>query len=85
MVSLGLGSMILTLTKEHESALQWFENHAGQTLTWSEIAANAETGVRLATLAKGIYKPAYTDYAFFRRSQRSSAASKSAINSASFR
>jgi hypothetical protein len=48
---------------DHRAALCWFRDHCGQTLAWSEIAANAETGVRLATLAKGIYKPAYTDYA----------------------
>ena len=63
MVAPDLESAISKLTREHERALRWFENHTGQTLAWSEIAANTETGVRLATLAKGIYKPAYTDYA----------------------
>jgi putative restriction endonuclease len=63
MATPNMEAIITKLTAQHESALRWFETHTGQTLAWSEIAANAETGVRLATLAKGIYKPAYTDYA----------------------
>lgn len=51
------------LTDEHRQALTWFSENAGSTCAWREIAAQADSGNRLATLAKGIYKPAYTDYA----------------------
>lgn len=38
----------------HREALTWFEERAGQTVSWPEPLPN---GQRLATLAKGIYKP----------------------------
>lgn len=39
---------------------RWFIEHAGATLPWSKISANSP---RVATQAKGIYKPADSDYA----------------------
>lgn len=51
------------ISNEHRAALTWFAEHAGEIVTWREIEAQADLGNRLATLAKGIYKPAYTDFA----------------------
>ena len=51
------------ISNEHRAALTWFADHAGEIVTWREIEAQAALGNRLATLAKGIYKPAYTDFA----------------------
>lgn len=47
----------------HRQALNWFNEHRGQQLTWSEIKSQADKGTRLVNQAKGIYKPAYTDLA----------------------
>ncbi|MEO9823127.1 MAG: hypothetical protein ABJF50_01760, partial [Paracoccaceae bacterium] len=47
----------------HRQALNWFNEHRGQQLTWSEIKSQADEGTRLVNQAKGIYKPAYTDLA----------------------
>lgn len=44
-------------------ALQWFLDNAGHVRSWRDIQLQADVGNRLATQAKGIYKPAYTDYA----------------------
>lgn len=48
---------------EHATALRWFLENAGRTVSWFAITANANDGARLVTQAKGIYKPHYTDYA----------------------
>jgi hypothetical protein len=48
---------------EHRHALQWFEDNTGLVLPWRELQQQADDGNRVATLAKGIYKPAYSDYA----------------------
>jgi len=47
----------------HRQALQWFNDHRGQRVSWLKIKAHAENGARLVNQAKGIYKPAYTDLA----------------------
>ncbi len=54
---------IKQLGAEHRAALKWFAQNAGAIMPWREIEAQADQGRRLATLAKGIYKPAYTDFA----------------------
>ena len=51
------------LISQHKSALDWFLTNAGLIRSWREIEKQADNGRRLATLAKGIYKPAYTHYA----------------------
>jgi hypothetical protein len=51
------------ISNEHRAALSWFADHADEIVTWREIESQADLGNRLATLAKGIYKPAYTDFA----------------------
>ena len=48
---------------EHAAALHWFREHSGTTVSWSAMDDQADSGVRLAARAKGIYKPHYTDYA----------------------
>lgn len=52
-----------SLTDGHQIALKWFSDHAGEFVPWLEIQAFAQTGARLVTQAKGIYKPGYTVYA----------------------
>ncbi|MGO4438566.1 HNH endonuclease [Rhizobium sp. RAF56] len=51
------------ITAEHRIALDWFRKNAGRAVSWAEMQAYADTGARLVNQAKGIYKPAYTDYA----------------------
>jgi hypothetical protein len=48
---------------EHLLALQWFQRQAGKIVSWAEITDHADSGARLVTQAKGIYKPHYTDFA----------------------
>lgn len=53
-----------TLTKQlphrHQRALRWFRDAAGQTVSWLNPMAD---GTLLVTRAKGIYKPAWSEYA----------------------
>ena len=58
-----LSNILNQLTAEHANALNWFHNHAGQTIPWSEIKGHVDLGARLVNQAKGIYKPHYTEYA----------------------
>ncbi len=50
-----------SLSGLHQRALSWFSRHAQVDLPWD--ALELEEGQRLATAAKGIYKPAGSDYA----------------------
>lgn len=54
---------IESISDQQRIALQWFLDNAGHIRSWRDIELEADAGNRLATLAKGIYKPAYTDYA----------------------
>tara|TARA_R110000796_G_scaffold102920_1_gene211978 strand:- start:1852 stop:2805 length:954 start_codon:yes stop_codon:yes gene_type:complete len=47
----------------HKEALSWFEEFRGRRVKWAVIKEHAELGARLVNQAKGIYKPAYTDFA----------------------
>lgn len=47
----------------HRVALHWFQEHQSEVVLWSVIQEFSKTQSRLANLAKGIYKPEYTDYA----------------------
>ncbi|MDE4096749.1 HNH endonuclease [Phaeobacter gallaeciensis] len=60
-----LNSFLEGLPETHAASLQWFEDRKGQRVSWAEMKelAEQEGGMRLSTAAKGIYKPAYTDYA----------------------
>jgi len=48
------------LSARHRMALEWFAEHAGQEVPWPRPLPD---GTRLVTLAKGIYKPAGSEFA----------------------
>lgn len=50
-------------TGEHLIALQWFREHAGQEVAWSDMQDFSNNHVRIVNQAKGIYKPAVAEYA----------------------
>ncbi|MCA0939330.1 HNH endonuclease [Salipiger pacificus] len=52
-----------TLLERHRKSLRWFEENRKRRVSWEEIKAQASNGTRLVTQAKGIYKPAYTEFA----------------------
>jgi len=54
---------IATIDQQQRIALQWFFDNAGHVRSWRDVEHQADAGNRLATRAKGIYKPAYTEYA----------------------
>lgn len=47
----------------HRTALQWFNDHAGNEVSWASMQEYSETSVRIVNQAKGIYKPADSTYA----------------------
>ena len=49
-----------SLSGRHRSALEWFEQHAGEEVPWPRPLSD---GTLLATRAKGIYKPAWSEFA----------------------
>lgn len=49
-------------TGKHRVALDWFNEHKGEIITWSDIQEFSADHSRLINQAKGIYKPKYTDY-----------------------
>ena len=51
---------ILRLPTQHQTALRWFLDHRGKTTPWPNALPD---GTLLATRAKGIYKPAWSEYA----------------------
>jgi hypothetical protein len=53
---------VLRDEEEHLTALKWFLENQGKTISWSSIQEYSHNVVRLANQAKGIYKPRYTDY-----------------------
>ena len=48
------------VTEPHQVALQWFATHAGQERPCLDLLPD---GTLLASKAKGIYKPGWTQYA----------------------
>ncbi|MCR6670729.1 HNH endonuclease [Devosia ginsengisoli] len=71
---------IAIIGNQQRTALQWFMDNAGQVRSWRDIELEADEGNRLATLAKGIYKPAYTKYALsIRQTLTSSYADKDVV------
>jgi hypothetical protein len=48
------------LSAQHQRALQWFSDNAGAEITWPRAL---EDGTIVATKAKGIYKPQWSEYA----------------------
>ena len=61
----GLGAELYGLTYDHRRALQWFARNRGLRVSWPEELPG---GILLATRAKGIYKPAWSEYALSIRS-----------------
>ena len=59
-----LTKAIARVDGEHAIALNWFHEHTGQTVAWSDTRqfADLDEGARLVNQAKGIYRPHYTDY-----------------------
>ena len=55
-----LSQPLLKLDKKHRYLLQWFFDHNGQTVPWSDLV---DPEFRLANRAKGIYKPQGMEYA----------------------
>ncbi len=56
----GRTSLLATLPSRHRQALMWFSDNAGTDQPWPEPLSD---GTFLATRAKGIYKPSWTQYA----------------------
>ncbi len=54
-----LASALLRLEPRHRELLDWFQAHAGEKVPWS---AFSDPDFRLASLAKGIYKPSGMKY-----------------------
>ena len=52
--------LLSRLPEQHRAALYWFEWHRGTVQPWPDKLAD---GTLLATKAKGIYKPAWSEYA----------------------
>lgn len=52
--------MVRSLSKRHMNALGWFARHAGTVQPWPKPLRD---GTLLATKAKGIYKPEWSEYA----------------------
>lgn len=59
----GLEQTIQKLDERHKTALRWFHANRGRTVLWQDLQDLSTSGPRLVNQAKGIYKPAYTEYA----------------------
>ena len=53
-------SFLPALPPRHRAALEWFDQHAGQEVPWPRPL---QDGTLLASKAKGIYKPQWSEYA----------------------
>jgi putative restriction endonuclease len=60
---ISLGQALGRAEGEHRIALEWFRENAGRRVPWSEITDDTAIGARIATQAKGIYKPEGIDFA----------------------
>lgn len=58
-----LSHLLGKLEERHRRALLWFVEHAGTVQRWPQPLLLPEGGTFLATKAKGIYKPAWSQYA----------------------
>ena len=54
---------MVKMSGPHLSALNWFQQHVGDSFTDADWFDGESVGQRLATKAKGIYKPSGIDYA----------------------
>jgi putative restriction endonuclease len=62
-----LQDLLARLSPRHRNALEWFRRNAGTEQPWPNEIEGLEGTTFLATRAKGIYKPAWTDYALSAR------------------
>ncbi len=62
-----LQDLLARLPTRHRAALEWFHRQAGTEQPWPTGIETAEGTTLLATRAKGIYKPAWSDYALSAR------------------
>ncbi len=62
-----LQDLLARLSPRHRSALEWFRRNAGTEQPWPKGVEGPEGFDLLATRAKGIYKPAWSQYALSAR------------------
>ncbi|MBW8878689.1 MAG: HNH endonuclease [Acidobacteria bacterium] len=62
-----LQDLLAQLPVRHRAALEWFHRYAGTEQPWPAEIETAEGASFLATRAKGIYKPAWSNYALSAR------------------
>ena len=55
--------LISRLPIRHQVALSWYFDHTGQKCSWPEPISTPDGQTFLATKAKGIYKPKWSEYA----------------------
>jgi hypothetical protein len=58
-----LRDLLARLPTRHRHALEWFQRHAGTEQPWPAAIPDSDGDTLLATRAKGIYKPSWSDYA----------------------
>jgi putative restriction endonuclease len=62
-----LQDLLAPRSARHRIALEWFKRHAGTEQPWPDSLATPDGPTFLATRAKGIYKPSWTQYALSAR------------------
>jgi putative restriction endonuclease len=62
-----LQNLLARLPLRHRTALEWFHRYAGTEQPWPGKLETSEGFTFLATRAKGIYKPAWSEYALSAR------------------
>jgi putative restriction endonuclease len=62
-----LQDLLARLPARHHQALEWYRVHAGTEQPWPSGISDADGTILLATRAKGIYKPNWSDYALSAR------------------
>lgn len=62
-----LQDLLARLPARHRQALEWYRVHAGTEQPWPSGVAGTDGTILLATRAKGIYKPNWSDYALSAR------------------
>ena len=62
-----LQDLLARLPARHRQALEWYRVHAGTEQPWPSGISDADGPILLATRAKGIYKPKWSEYALSAR------------------
>src|SRR4051794_15454460 len=58
-----LAELLAKLPEQHRAALLWFSERAGTDEPWPKHISSSEGETLLASKAKGIYKPNWSNYA----------------------